>query len=399
MSDDPTKVCNSSRGFPAKHAGPYGAYRCDSPYRLIQSAFQYMKDVFKAGHQPSFMIWTGDSPPHVAVAKLSAKIVINIMHNMTETVKENFKDLQVFPAMGNHDYWPQDQLPVVASEIYNAAADMWKHWLTEDALSTFRKGGFYTQVFNCKITKQTLRIISLNTNLYYSPNKITKKMQDPAGQYEWLEDTLKKAQANKDKVYLIAHVPPGYLPDSLRTTSIRVKDNEKLVTILRKYSGVIVGQFFGHTHRDSMMVLLDEQGNPVNSLFVAPAVTPMKGFLDLVTNNPGIRLFKYSTNDYSLLDFWQYYLNLTEANEEKKPDWKLEYSMTKAYGIKDLNPQSLYNLTNQFLKLHNKEFQKYCYYYIVSYINIVCVGHCKMKQICATRYLDQASYSKCIQEW
>lgn len=34
----------------------------------------------------------------------------------------------------------KDQLPAVTNEIYNAVADQWKTWLTDEALSTFRKG-------------------------------------------------------------------------------------------------------------------------------------------------------------------------------------------------------------------------------------------------------------------
>ncbi|XP_048452994.1 acid sphingomyelinase-like phosphodiesterase 3a [Rhincodon typus] len=361
LTDDPTKVCFSSMGRPAKHAGPYGDYLCDSPYELIQSAFKFMKD---AKVQPSFVIWTG-------------------------SVKENDKILFFL--------FCQDQLPVNVSDVYNAAADMWKQWLTPDARRTLQKGGFYTQIFNCNLTQQTLRIISLNTNLYYSPNKETEGIPDPAGQFVWLEDTLKKAQQNKEKVYLIAHVPPGYLPDSMSTTAMREKDNERLVQIFRKYSKVIIGQFFGHTHRDSIMVLLDNQDNPINSLFVAPAVTPQRRALNGVTNNPGLRLYKYDTNDYTLLDLWQYYLNLTVANEEKMPDWNLEYIMTVTYGIKDIQPQCLYNLTNMFIGPYSEKFQMYYNHYVVSYnTSIECVGLCKVKQICAIKYLDHASYTNCI---
>lgn len=34
----------------------------------------------------------------------------------------------------------QDQLPVVNSKVYNAVANLWKPWLTEDAITTLRKG-------------------------------------------------------------------------------------------------------------------------------------------------------------------------------------------------------------------------------------------------------------------
>lgn len=62
------------------------------------------------------------------------------------------------------------------------------------------------------------------------------------------------------QVYIIAHVPLGYLPFARSTTAIREQHNQRLVAICRKYSHVIAGHFYGHTHRDSVMVLLDEQG-------------------------------------------------------------------------------------------------------------------------------------------
>lgn len=60
---------------------------------------------------------------------------------------------------------------------------------------------------------------------------------------------------------MIAHVPIGYLPYAKNTTAMRESDNERLVEIFRNYSDIIQGQFYGHTHRDSLMVLLDRKGN------------------------------------------------------------------------------------------------------------------------------------------
>lgn len=61
-------------------------------------------------------------------------------------------------------------------------------------------------------------------------------------------------------MYVIGHVPVGYLPFTRNITAIRERHNEKLLAIFRKYSDVIAGHFYGHTHRDSIMVLLDQQG-------------------------------------------------------------------------------------------------------------------------------------------
>lgn len=61
-------------------------------------------------------------------------------------------------------------------------------------------------------------------------------------------------------MYIIAHIPVGYQPYLRNTTALKEHFNERLVAICRKYSSVIAGHFYGHTHRDSIMVLLDQQG-------------------------------------------------------------------------------------------------------------------------------------------
>nr|XP_060609256.1 acid sphingomyelinase-like phosphodiesterase 3a [Anolis sagrei ordinatus] len=391
-----TRVCASSKGENASNPGLYGDFMCDSPYQLILSALQYIKD---SDQQASFMIWTGDSPPHVSVKELSTKIVIDIIGNLTSTIRSFLPDLQVFPALGNHDYWPQDQIPVSANEVYNAAANFWRPWITDEAVSTLKKGGFYTQIFHPNPSAQPLRIISLNTVLYYSPDNTTLNMTDPANQFEWLENVLETAEQNKEKVYVIGHVPVGYIPYMRNTTAMRKHHNERLIEIFRRHGSVIAGQFFGHTHRDSIMVLLDEKGKPINSLFVAPAVTPVKAIWESDTNNPGVRLYQFDPSSYSLLDLWQFYLNLTEANMKNESVWKLEYVMTKAYGMEDLIPESLYEMTNRLSAPHSTLFQKYYYYYYVSYDDphLFCEKHCRISQLCAIKHLDFPSYIDCIE--
>ncbi|XP_075940375.1 cyclic GMP-AMP phosphodiesterase SMPDL3A isoform X2 [Anarhichas minor] len=311
---------------------------------------------------------------------------------MTQTIRQHFPNLTVYPALGNHDYWPQDQMSTSTNAIYKAAAQLWKPWLQAEALLTLSQGGFYSQ-----LVKPGLRVLSLNTILYYGPNRVTKNMTDPAGQFEWLRKTLEKAAQSLEKVYIIAHVPVGYLPFVRNTPAVRKSHNERLVAIFREYSDVIAGQFYGHTHRDSIMVLLDQQGKPVSSLFVSPAVTPIKHVLEPYSNNPAFRAYVYNTKDHALLDIWQYYLNLTEANEKQRPDWRLEYIMTEAFGLADLRPQSLLQLALSFRLPQTKAFDVYFSHYMVGYdSSIVCEGDCKLSQVCAVLCLDQLSYSKCV---
>lgn len=54
-----------------------------------------------------FLSSASDSPPHVPPDELSTDIVIQVISNMTQTIRQHFPNLTVYPALGNHDYWPQ----------------------------------------------------------------------------------------------------------------------------------------------------------------------------------------------------------------------------------------------------------------------------------------------------
>lgn len=54
-----------------------------------------------------FCLPSSDSPPHVPPGELSTDTVVQVITNMTQTIRRNFPDLTVYPALGNHDYWPQ----------------------------------------------------------------------------------------------------------------------------------------------------------------------------------------------------------------------------------------------------------------------------------------------------
>lgn len=59
-------------------------------------------------------------------------------------------------------------------------------------------GGYYTDLTNYG----KIRLVALNTNLYYSSNKLVAKISDPAGQLTWLDGVLTKAKINHEKVGL-----------------------------------------------------------------------------------------------------------------------------------------------------------------------------------------------------
>lgn len=56
-------------------------------------------------------------------------------------------------------------------------------------------GAYYTLK-----TKYGIRILALNTNLYYTSDKVTTHMDDPADQFVWMEGILLQARRDHEKV-------------------------------------------------------------------------------------------------------------------------------------------------------------------------------------------------------
>ena len=60
----------------------------------------------------------------------------------------------------------------------------------------FFTGGYYTVK-----SVSGLRILALNTNLYYTSDKVTAGIPDPADQFRWMEHVLNNSRASSEKVY------------------------------------------------------------------------------------------------------------------------------------------------------------------------------------------------------
>ena len=132
-------------------------------------------------------------------------------------------------------------------------------------------------------------------------------------------------------------------------------------------------------------------------MFLAPAVTPWAG--SIRPNNPSVRLYRYNKTSGEILDYFQYYLNMTAANLARKSHWLLEYQPTANYGIKDVSAKSLDQLVKSFEPPPSENFRKYYVYNSVSYDNLTkCDGFCKRYHICAMLYVDYEDYKNCIDE-
>lgn len=381
----------SCNGKNVSDKGPYGNSWCDSPWLLIEET---IKGIHGIKPDVDFMLWTGDSVPHVAATHLSTELNKEIIRNITQLMHDQFPSVPIYATFGNHDYYPRDQYPPHNNEVYNATYLLWHSWIGDVSQEHyFLKGGYYTVK-----TQYGLRVIALNTNMYYK-DLLTKDLDDPADQFVWLEAQLTSAALNNEKVLLTGHVPPGYsTPRAVRW--MYANFNKKFHEIVLRHSDVIVALHFGHEHHDNFRLFYDSKGSAVASLFIAPSVTPWRYVIGNETeppHYPGARLIKYDRRSGRQLDLIQYYVDLSEANRQKRVNWTLGYSATNEYMIPDIMPESLGALVSKFQSPNSQLFKKYVNWYNTNAVkDYPCSTQCHKTVMCGFRYLTQEDFLRCV---
>jgi len=132
--------------------------------------------------------------------------------------------------------------------LTDALAEYWKVWLPASALQTIKSGGYYTT----ESPISGLRIISINSqfnyllNFYFLLGEI-----DPENQFQWLIDILTKSEEIHEKVLIIGHIPCP-IWDSLPYWCTQYTE------IAVRFSNIIVGHLYGHTHLDQFTVILSD---------------------------------------------------------------------------------------------------------------------------------------------
>ncbi|ETO15772.1 acid sphingomyelinase-like phosphodiesterase 3b [Reticulomyxa filosa] len=61
--------------------------------------------------------------------------------------------------------------------------------------------------------------------------------------------------------------------------------------------------------------------------------------------NPMFRFFSYDRATLKVIDFKQYWFNLTRSNELKTPVWEMGYSMKRNYNLNSLDPSDIMDLS------------------------------------------------------
>ena len=132
-------------------------------------------------------------------------------------------------------------------------------------------------------------------------------------------------------------------------------------------------------------------------LFLSPAVTPWKSTLPGVgSNNPSIRVYEYNQQTYEILNYHQYYLNLSSVLTTKVDYWEKEYDAKKDYKLTSLSADS-FTLAVKTFRNDPVLFKKYLQFNSVSQnLNPKCDETCQKVQFCSITELRTKNFKVCL---
>lgn len=374
--------CRAVNGYgktPNTTAGKWGDYLCDLNLALLENLADHWQTM---PNKPDFVFWTGDNPPH-DVWLSTREENINNSAFLTQILKKAFGDIPVFPCIGNHEGVPVNSfpLPPMNSWLMDPLGDQWSVWLSDEAVASFKYGGYYATPLNSHI-----QVVSLNMNYCNSGNGwlLLNSSGDPGQMLEWLINVLESAEKNQQKVYIIGHIPPGD-HNCLPTWGAQ------FYQIVDRYEDTILAQFYGHTHDDQFEVFYDlENATRATSIaYIVPSVTSYQHI------NPSYRIFTADTKTGYIVESSTYHTNITLANLQDNPEWVWEYNATSTYNMSSLFPEDWAALTNRF-ETDDAIFQTYYKYESSSGKSDYCDSSCKKKQICGVRSADSRLLSSCL---
>lgn len=299
-------------------------YKQDTNEELLTSALTAAKKVADVNHA-QFVLILGDFLGHDfrrfykkyaqdrSYANYQA-FVRKTLEFINLELAKTFPTIDVYSLVGNNDSYRYDYYAEPNGAFFRETGSLWSRLIKNAAnrssmQSEFSQGGYYSVVVP---EQPNLRIILLNTVLF--SNKAKGKQVDGAAAQElsWLHNELQLAKEAHQRVIIAMHIPTGI--DVYATLRIRLftlielwhkSYIEQFKKELKAYAPEIMAIFAGHLHSDWFQILTFDHSVevPISGI---PAVSPIFG------NNPGFKIFSYSTETMQLRDFVTYYYPLND---------------------------------------------------------------------------------------
>jgi sphingomyelin phosphodiesterase len=346
----------------------------------------------------AFTLFTGDIVDHAVWLDNESQNIKDI----NDAYSRMSGLVNVYGTAGNHEAAPANAFPPTALKttaeqwVFDTLSADWTPWIGATSAAAADQFGAYAIMYG------NLKVISINTNLYYKENYYLYEPTmetDPSGQLAWLVSELQDAENNGYRAYIIGHMPMG-VGDAFHDGS------NYFDQIVNRYSATIAALFFGkfshlyiqlpayiqgHTHVDQFEIAYSDYtaqsySNALEVSYIAPSMTPTSG-------SPAFRVYTVDPVTFGVLDVTTYIANITSPDYQTTgPVWEEYYSAKSVYGplvgltdpAAELTPVFWHNVTVAF-ENDDAAFQDYETRKSRGYTPGDCTGSCKTSEICEMR--------------
>jgi sphingomyelin phosphodiesterase acid-like 3 len=265
----------------------------------------------------------------------------------------------VYVALGNNDSDCGDYQLDAHSEFLAAVGEEVTRTFPEGerkgAAETFAAGGYYSVRLPAPV--RNARLLVLDDQFMGAKYTTCGGKNDTSAadaQLAWLEQQLADARRNKEKVWVMAHIPPGVDVHATVTKMDAVcgaagpkmfLSSEKLAEELVEFGDVVELAIFAHTHMDEVRVLKAEneaQGAAERNgvaMKMVPSISPING------NAPSFTVARVEAATARLKDFQVFAAsNATGLN----PAWHVEYDWGRTYHAPEFSAATVNKLIAGF---------------------------------------------------
>lgn len=212
--------------------------------------------------------------------------------------------------------------------------------MTPEAYEKFGEYGFYSmpiELSNGKAMPEGSRVIAYNTQACNSLNWYTwGQREDPGDMFAWLEQELMEVEALGGIALLISHYTPNQCQHQFGT---------RYRALMERFQSTVRFTMHGHTHTQYFEIVqsMSNPGTPIMLANVGGSVTTYS------EQNPSYMMIDFDQETMLPVNMFTYYLDIDQANADGYPTWKLLHDYKEEYGLTDISPKSMKELSERFL--------------------------------------------------
>jgi sphingomyelin phosphodiesterase acid-like 3 len=334
----------------------------DTSYLLFDASLAAIR---RDGAGAKFVTVSGDLISHSFQCKFGAvfpqaapgayrAFVEKTIDFVIDQLDEAVPGVPVYVALGNNDSDCGDYQLNAHSEFLSSVGEQVAKSFPEaerkGIIESYAAGGY----FSARLPVGNARMLVLDDQFMGAKYTTCGGKPDPTAaeaQLDWLEKQLAEARENKEKVWVMAHIPPGV---DVHATALKMDAtcgakgpmmflaSERIADVLTENSDVVALAVFAHTHMDELRVLRPDKGATAGgnvAVKMVASISPING------NLPSITVAGVSASSAALVDY-----KLIVASNATGVDttWHEEYDWGKTYRAAEFSAANLTTLVDGF---------------------------------------------------